>query len=135
MIEPALRLRVARGPAGTKKWHHRMRVYKYIEEGSIRTTRWARSRSPDYWVSVAIVSVERGFLVLRVYNWGRNYCPLHGVRYSGVFDVLKSMEKRLGLSELSVISWVSAVEGRPLSGVPLYSVHVHVVRLHSTVRL
>ena len=30
------------------------------------------------------------------------------------------MEKRSGLSELSVISWVSAVEGRPLSGVPLY---------------
>ena len=33
---------------------------------------------------------------------------------------LKSKEKRSGLSELSVISWVSAVEGYPLSGVPLY---------------
>ena len=30
------------------------------------------------------------------------------------------MEKRSGLSELSVISWVFAVEGCPLSGVPLY---------------
>ena len=30
------------------------------------------------------------------------------------------MEKRSGLSELSVISCVSAVEGCPLSGVPLY---------------
>ena len=30
------------------------------------------------------------------------------------------MEGQLGLSELSVISLVSAVEGCPLSGVPLY---------------
>ena len=30
------------------------------------------------------------------------------------------MKKRLGLSELSVISWVSAIEGCPLSRVPLY---------------
>ena len=29
------------------------------------------------------------------------------------------MEGQLGLSELSVISWMSAVEGCPLSGVPL----------------
>ena len=33
--------------------------------------------------------------------------------------VLKSMEKRLGLSELSVLLWVSAAEGCPLSGVPI----------------
>ena len=38
------------------------------------------------------------------------------VRYSRVSNALKSTEKR---SELSVISWVSAVEGCPLSGVPL----------------
>ena len=31
------------------------------------------------------------------------------------------MEGQSGLSELSVISWVSAVEGCPLSGVPLYT--------------
>ena len=30
------------------------------------------------------------------------------------------MEKQSGLSELSTISWVSAVEGCLLSGVPLY---------------
>ena len=31
------------------------------------------------------------------------------------------MEGQSGLSELSVISWVSAVEGCPLSGHPLYN--------------
>ena len=31
------------------------------------------------------------------------------------------MAIQLGLSELSVISWVSAIEGCPLSGVPLYN--------------
>ena len=31
------------------------------------------------------------------------------------------MERQLGPSELSVISWVSAIEGCPLSEVPLYS--------------
>ena len=42
-----------------------------------------------------------------------------GVINSGV-NVLKSMEIQSGHSELSVISQVSAVEGCPLSGVPLY---------------
>ena len=60
-------------------------------------------------------------------------CPLCGVIYysessngtkisvrsSGVSNVLKSMEIHSGLSELSVISQVSAVEGCPFSGVPL----------------
>ena len=32
----------------------------------------------------------------------------------------RSMEKQSGPEGLSVISWVSAVEGCPLSGVPLY---------------
>ena len=31
------------------------------------------------------------------------------------------MEGQSGLSELSVISWMSAVQGCPLSGVPLYN--------------
>jgi len=31
------------------------------------------------------------------------------------------MERQSGLSELSVISWVSAFEGCPLGGVPLYT--------------
>ena len=37
------------------------------------------------------------------------------IRSSGVFAIqgLKSTEGQSGLSELSVISWVSAVEGRP----------------------
>ena len=53
---------------------------------------------------------------------GMDYCPLYGVAGYPLFrvsNVLKSMEKQSGLSELSVISWVSAVEGCPLSGVPL----------------
>ena len=33
------------------------------------------------------------------------------------------MEGQSGLSELSVTSWASAVEGCPLSGVPLYNVN------------
>ena len=34
------------------------------------------------------------------------------------------MEGQSGLSELSIISWVSAVEGCPLSEVPLYCYHM-----------
>ena len=45
---------------------------------------------------------------------------VRSVRYSGGSNVFKSVEGQLGLSELSVISLVSAVEGCPLSGVPLY---------------
>ena len=36
------------------------------------------------------------------------------------------MNGQLGLSELFVISWVSAVEGCPLSGVPLYITSAYV---------
>ena len=36
--------------------------------------------------------------------------------------MLKSMEGQSRLSELSVISWVSAIQGCPFSGVPLYSI-------------
>ena len=49
------------------------------------------------------------------------------IRNSGVsaveggLNVLKSMEIQSGHSELSVISQVSAAEGCPLSGVPLYT--------------
>ena len=47
-----------------------------------------------------------------VYNREHNKCPLEkwGFRYSGVSNVLKSIEKQLGLSEMSVTSLVSAVE-------------------------
>ena len=37
------------------------------------------------------------------------------------------MEGQSGLSESSVISWVSAIQGCPLSGVPLY--HLDIVRV------
>ena len=44
-------------------------------------------------------------------------CPLfRGFQNS---DVLKSMEKQTGLSELPVISWESAAEGYLFSGVSL----------------
>ena len=50
------------------------------------------------------------------------------IRSSGVstiqgllIKVLKSMEGQSGLPELSVISWMSAVQGCPLSGVPRYT--------------
>ena len=44
--------------------------------------------------------------------------------YGDNYIVLKSMEKQSGLSELSIISWASAVEGCLLSGVPLYMVSI-----------
>ena len=37
------------------------------------------------------------------------------------------MEGQSGLSELSVISWVSAFEGCPLGGVPLYYVMLQAI--------
>ena len=37
------------------------------------------------------------------------------------------MEGQSGLSELSVISWVSAFEGCPLSGVPLYLRYTYLI--------
>ena len=40
------------------------------------------------------------------------------------------MEGQLGLSELSVISWVSTFEGCPLDGVPLYYGPSIVERFH-----
>ena len=65
-------------------------------------------------------SVMRGNLLLCKLKWDQNKCPLYGVagcvRSSGVSNVLKSMEIRSGLSELSIISQVSAVEECPLSG-------------------
>ena len=61
-------------------------------------------RGLQYSVGVAKLSVERGFRV----KLGMDYCPLYGV---GGSNVLKSMEKRSGLSELSVISWVSVKRG------------------------
>ena len=42
------------------------------------------------------------------------------------------MEKQSGLSELSAISWVSAVEGCLLSGVPLYCKSVQLTIIAGT---
>ena len=67
-----------------------------------------RVRLNTYWVGVAKLSVERGFLLLRVYNWGWIIVRYGvagssgGIHYSGVSNVLKSMEKGLGLSEYIV---------------------------------
>ena len=66
-------------------------------------------------LGVAKLSVMRGYFLLCMCKWDQI-----SVCYSGVANVLKCMEKRLGHSEVSVILWVSAVEGCPLSGVPLY---------------
>ena len=54
--------------------------------------------------------------VLFVYNWEHEKCPLYrvaGCLLPRVSNILKSIEKQSGLSELSVILWVSAVEGCP----------------------
>ena len=67
--------------------------------------------------------LNRGRSVLFAYNWDRENCPLYGVAGCPLFRGCLSIEVKegqSGLSELSVISWVSAVEGCPLSGVPLY---------------
>ena len=47
-----------------------------------------------------------------------NSCPLYKVAGLSTIQGLE-LEGQSVLSELSVISWVSAVEGCPLSGVPL----------------
>ena len=73
------------------------------------------------------------------YNWDRENCPLYGVAGCPLFRDCLSIEGngraikdtlslrsnqvsfgQSGLSGLSVISWVSAIQGCPLSGVPLY---------------
>ena len=55
---------------------------------------------------------------------GSIYCPLYGVTRCPLWrvpNVWKFMEKQSGPKSLFVISQVSAVEGCPLSGVPLYT--------------
>ena len=59
--------------------------------------------------------------VLFAYNWDCKNSGLSGVSAIQGLLALKWMEGQLGLSEMSVISWVSAVEGCSLCGVPLYS--------------
>ena len=65
--------------------------------------------------------LNRGRQVLFAHNWGRENCPLYGVAGCPLFRGWLSIEVNEGKSGLSefVISSVSAVEGCPLSWVPL----------------
>ena len=66
----------------------------------------------------------RGCSLLRRLEWDQNKCPLYRIAECPLLrglNILKSMKKQSGHSELSAISQVSAVEGCPLSGVPLYT--------------
>ena len=68
----------------------------------------------------------RGCRLLCRLKWDQGRCPLYGIagysllRGFECIIVLKSMEMQSGHSEMSVILQVSAIEGCPLSGVPLY---------------
>jgi len=42
--------------------------------------------------------------------------------HAGVSNALKSIEKQIRICRFVHISWVSIVEGFPISGVPLYPV-------------
>ena len=68
----------------------------------------------------------RGCSLLRRLERDQSKCPLHRIvgclLLRGFEYIVKSMEIQSGHSELSVISQVSAVEGCPLSGVPLYMI-------------
>ena len=57
---------------------------------------------------------------LHTIDWDRENCLLCGVAGCPLFRVCLSTGRRVGTSELCVISWVSAVERCPLSGVQLY---------------
>ena len=67
----------------------------------------------------------QGYSLLHRLKWDQSKCPLYGIAGCPLLrglNILKSMEIQSGHSDLSVISQVSAVEGCPLSGVPLYIV-------------
>ena len=67
--------------------------------------------------------LNRGRCVLLTYNWDRENCPLYGVAGCPLFrDCLSIEVNRMAqseLSELSVISWVSAIQGCLSSGILL----------------
>ena len=68
----------------------------------------------------------QGCSLLRRLERDQSKCPLYGIAGCLLLrglNILKSdsMEIQSGHLELSVISQVPAVEGCPLSGVPLYS--------------
>ena len=61
--------------------------------------------------------------LLRRLEQDQNKCPLYGIVGCPLLrglNILKSTEIQSGHSELSIMSQVSAVEGCPLSGIPLY---------------
>ena len=73
-------------------------------------------------VGVAKLSVMRGCSLLHRLERDQSKCLLYGIAECPLLrglNILKSMEIQSGHSELSVMSQVSAVEGCPLSGVPL----------------
>ena len=57
-------------------------------------------------------------------RWDGERCPFYRVAGCPLFRGFQCIEVymyiRSGQSQVSVISWASAVEGCPLSGVPLY---------------
>ena len=64
----------------------------------------------------------RGCSLLRRLKWDQSKCPLYGIAGCLLLRgfVYIEMEIQSEHSELSVISQLSAVEGCPLSRVPLY---------------
>ena len=59
-----------------------------------------------------------------MYNWDRENCPLYGVVGCPLFRGCLSIEvngRTVGTFRIVRISWMSAVQECPLSGVPLYN--------------
>ena len=67
---------------------------------------------------VDMCPLNQGRYMLFMYNWERETCPSYGVVGYPLFTA-NVKEKVSGYSGLSIISWMSAVEGYLLSKVPL----------------
>ena len=61
---------------------------------------------------------SRSLSIISAQKWNRKNCPLYGV-VGGPLLSIQVNGRTVGILELSDILWVSAVEGCPLSGVPL----------------
>ena len=66
-----------------------------------------------------------GYSLCAQARWEGERCP----RYSRGFNVLKFMYIRSRQSQVCIVSWASAVEGCPLSGVPLYMYNIFVSQI------
>ena len=68
--------------------------------------------------------LNRGHQVLFAYNWDCVNCPLYRVAGCPLFRGCLSIEvngRTVGTFRIvHYVSWVSAIQGCPLSGVPLY---------------